>query len=263
MSNLEYRADQFIDELVIKHGPEDLLARFFLKAADAAAQRGVYLEFGTFADLLQVNVANKDSWLPLTSTFREDLGGASDECGIVILGRNLAGEVVATQAVRRFDWHNTNFKVEAESLRIFYADPERDSARNESCIVTAPSAPEISGCVALGGGIWYRPDYRALQLSQIITRIGRAYALAQWNYSWMIATITQNNLKTKFDRRAGYRDVEPASIVMRNSTTLPDGDLHLALARMTCMQLIDDVFGFLMDFDTQVDARVANRRAQQ
>ncbi len=262
MHSIVDRADRFLDGIRIQYGPSDLLSRFFFKAVRAAADRNVFLEFGSFADLLAVNRKNSDSWMPLTSTFREKEGGVTDDSGFVLLGRNLNGDVVATQAARVFDWADTDFKTEAESLRFFYANPDAQKAPEECCLVKAEHARAIRGCVALGGGIWYRPDYRGRQLSQIITRIGRAYALTLWNYDSMIATITQNNLKTKFDRRAGYRDIEPSSIIMRHSTTYPEGDLHLALARMTPMQLVDDIFGFMVDFDSEVDARVANRSAQ-
>ncbi|MGI9476773.1 MAG: hypothetical protein ACR2PI_08705 [Hyphomicrobiaceae bacterium] len=256
------RIDAFIERLNFTYGPEELLARFFFKAVNAAAERGVFLEFGTFSDLLEANKANSDSWMPLTTTFQEELGGVTDETGVVFLGRNASGEIVATQAARMFDWSCTNFKNEAESLRFFYASPERDKAPNESCLVTAPEAAQIGGRVALGGGIWYRPDFRRLQLGEIIPRMARAYAFTLWNYDSLIATITQANVAKSFDKRVGFRDVIPNSMVMRNSHTVPDGDLHLALARMTPMQLIDDMFGFLVDFDTGVEVGVDQRRAQ-
>ena len=256
------RIDAFIEQLNFTYGPEDLLARFFFKAVNAAADRGVYLEIGTFSDLLEANKANSDSWMPLTTTFQEELGGVTDDTGLVFLGRNAAGEIVATQAARIFKWNRTTFKEEAESLRFFYSKPDRDKGPNESCVVTAPEAAQIRGRVALGGAIWYRPDFRRLQLGEIIPRMARAYAFTLWNYDCHIATITQANVAKAFDKRAGYRDVIPNSMVMRHSHTVPDGDLHLALARMTPMQLIDDMVGFLVDFDVGGDLGVGQRRAQ-
>ena len=250
----------FPDCLQIRYGPQDLLRDFFAKADYAARQRGVYLSVGTVRELAEVNAANRDSWMPLTTTFR-DVGGIDDETCLVFLGRDDSGRVIATQAARIFDWSKSNFKAEAESLRFFYANPERDRRENESCIVSAEGADQITGRVALGGGIWYHPEFRGRQLGGIITRMGRAYAYALWNYDMMIATITQNNLSTKFDRRTGYRDVIPSSMVMRHSETKPDGDLVLALAKMTPAQLIDDVYGFMVNFDAQVDTAVGIRRA--
>jgi hypothetical protein len=254
-------ADAFLDQLTLTHGPKEFLATFFFKAVHAAERRGVYLEFGTFTDLLQVNESNPESWMPLTTTFRENPGGVTNDTGFVLLGRNAIGEIVATQAARIFDWRKTNFKAEAESLRFFYADPERDKQKGEACIITAPHAKAIRGRVALGGGIWYRPDFRRRKLGEIIPRMGRAYAYTLWNCDLLIATITQQNIAKAFDKRAGYRVVTPDSMIMRHSATVPTGDLHLALAQMTPMQLIDDLFKFLVDFDAEVDSGVSQRRA--
>jgi hypothetical protein len=82
-----------------------------------------------------------------------------------------------------------------------------------------------------------------------------------WNYDSLIATITQQNVQKAFDKRLGFLDITPNSVVMRRSATVPDGDLDLALARMTPMQLVDDLFGFLAGFDAEIDARIDERRA--
>ena len=256
------QSDDFLDQLVIRHGPEDLLARFFFKAVHEVAARGVSLEFGTFAQLLETNQKNSDSWFPITTSFREYPGGAREDSGFVILGRDQSGEIVATQAERLYDWTGSTFKIEAESLRLFYADPDVQKAATESCSVTARAADKITGRVAYSGGVWYRPDYRRLQLTEILPRIGRAYAFALWNFDYLAALITPQNIRKAFDRRAGYREIEPESVIMRNSPSLPDGDLHMALGYQTPHHLIDDTFGFLMDFGSQIDVAVGQRRAQ-
>ena len=255
-------ADQFIAQLDIRHGPEELLAHFFFKAVNAAAERGVFLEFGTFADLLDINRRNSDSWFPITTSFRPEPGGACDDNGFVILGRDATGEVVATQAERLYDWRGTNLKREAEELRLFYSDPIRQKRASERCIVVAPEAAEVSGLVAYSGGVWYRPDYRRKQLTEIIPRLGRAYAYGLWGFDSLAALITPQNIKKTFDRRTGYRKVSNEAVILRNSPSLPDGDLHMTLARQTPSDLIDDTFAFLMDFGAQVDRPIRDRRAQ-
>ena len=169
-------ADVFLEQLKLTYDPTEFLAAFFFKAVDAASRRGVFLEFGTFADLLRTNESHPESWMPLTITFREHPGGVTQETGFVILGRNMEGEVVATQAVRIFAWHK-----EATSLRFFYEDPQRESRDGEACMVTTPDAETIRGRVAVGGGIWYRPDFRRLRRGEIIPRLGRAYPLTLWD----------------------------------------------------------------------------------
>lgn len=110
---------------------------------------------------MAVNAGNLDSWFPITTTFRPGIGGASDANGFVILGRNGAGDIITTQCARLFDWRDSNFKHEAESMRFFYADPARDRGPDECCIVNAPEAAEISGRIAYLGGCGSTPTIAA------------------------------------------------------------------------------------------------------
>ena len=48
----------WLSEVTVEHGPADVLARFFLKADEAARERGVTLSFGTFDELVATNAAN-------------------------------------------------------------------------------------------------------------------------------------------------------------------------------------------------------------
>src|SRR5262245_32247766 len=167
--------------LKIKYGPVGLFGRFFLWADTAARDRGVTLFFASLQDLIEANKANSDTWRPLVPVFDEALGGATPETAFVLIGRNKDGEVVATQAARIYDWSKTSLKDEANSLRMFYADPDAAVARGDRCEITAPIAEKISGRVAFSGGIWYRRDFRGKDLGTILPRISRAYAFTRWH----------------------------------------------------------------------------------
>lgn len=82
--NLQKRK-RFLDQLDIKHGPRDLLMRYFLKTVNEVEARGVRLEFGTFAELSEINRRNRNSWRPLLSSFQPKVGGVRDDNGFVIL----------------------------------------------------------------------------------------------------------------------------------------------------------------------------------
>lgn len=262
LSHQPSSSSAFLDDLDIRHGPRELLGRFFINAVGAIAQRDVTLSFATFAELVAFNKRNQTYWFPLTTAFAPELGGFAEEDGFVIMGWNSDGDVVATQAMRRLDWQSTNFRAEAESQRLFYADPEQDRRTGEECIVTAPTAEDLYGRVALGGAIWYRPDYRGRNLPSILPRLARAYAYALWNIDYIMALIAEENVARGFARRLGYRDIQ-SSVILRKSPCHPEGDFELALARMSQMELIDDVFGFLVEqAAAQVDAAVEQRRAQ-
>ena len=252
----------FLDNVQIEYGPTNLLGRFFLSASNAAAAQGVRLFFTSLEELVAVNDANMRSWRPLGSAFVPEVGGINDENGFCIVGCDENDEVVATQAVRLFDWSGTSFKSEAESLRLFYADPEKSMAEGETCTVTAPSATQVTGRVGYGGAIWYKPEYRAGRLSTILPRIGRTYAYTKWNTDFIIAIMTERTVKSGFVERIGYTQMEwDLTRINPPSFKAETDNLRLGLAIMNQVQLIDDVFGFLLSTDAQVDGIVEERRA--
>jgi hypothetical protein len=260
-SGHKYFSPLLLDHVVIRHQPEELLARLLFAACGAMQAHGVTMTIGTFAELMDVNAANRESWMPITTTFRPHEGGASEHNGIVVMGRDHTGRVVTTQAVRLFDWRNSHLKTEAEALRLFYADPAPAPEAGEECFVKDPSASEISGMCAYIGGLWCHPDYRGRGRVRLITGIGRATALATWGFDHLVGLITPTNLQRNFHGRTGHTTVAPKSVIMRNSPSLPGGDLEMTIVHMTALQLVDDLFKLLLDLQTQVDAGLEARRA--
>jgi hypothetical protein len=173
--------------LTIDHGPFELLGKFFLKAEMSARARGLELYFGSFEELAAVNTENRRQWAPLLPMFRAGADGLSEDTAFCILGRNSAGDVVATQAARFFDISKSNLLREAESLRLFYGSTLGPT--DAVCSIRAPIAKKITGYVAYSGSGWYRRDYRGIQLSAILPRISRAYALARWNTETTVSFI--------------------------------------------------------------------------
>ena len=249
-----------LEQIEITRDPRDMLARFFLKAVAAAAARDITFEFGTFDELLAVNEANRDSWRPLTTSFHPDMGCMNDDNGLVILGRNSKGEVVATQSTIYYDWRKTTLKEEAESLRLFYGEPAKHKRANEACIVNTPEAADITGDIVLSGAIWYRPDYRGIGLANIVPRFTRAISYLQWDIDEFVALVTHENTKKQFSQRTGLGETA-GSIIVRDHSILPGQDFETRLARITPLQLIDDLFGFMLDFSSEIDTGVNKRRA--
>ena len=247
------RVGNFLRTLRIDHGPVKLLGRFFLKAEMAARVRGLDLYFGSFEELAAVNIENRQHWAPLLPQFRAGADGLSEDTAFCILGRNAAGDVVATQAARFFDISRSTLQREAESLRLFYGSGEKPSAA--TCRIRSPIAKKIRGYVAYSGSGWYRPDYRGIQLSAILPRISRAYALARWNTKTTVSFINVGLVEKGIAARYGY--------------TRLDGEVHLqnvfapefkgVVAWMPRDELIRDVQHFLETFDAQVDVAAEGR----
>jgi hypothetical protein len=229
---------RLLSNLKMTHGPASLLGRFFLRADTAARERGVTLYFAALEDLIEANRANSDSWRPLVPIFDPALGGATAETAFVILGRNEAGDVVATQAARFYDWTATTLLEEACSLRMFFADPEAAAARGDRCEVTTPVAATISGRVVFSGAGWYRRDYRGKGLATILPRISRAYAFTRWNTEYTISVMGDGVIAGGMADRTGYTRIELSCVDLLAS---PLGAIRCGLVWMPSDEMIADL----------------------
>jgi hypothetical protein len=249
-----------LSEITVGHGPVDLIGRLFLKADTAARRRGVTLSFAPMQDLMDVNRANPETWRPLLPLFDPACGGITDDNAFCILGRNGKGEIVATQAARLYHWPDTSFQEEASSLRLFYAEPERLKGKDEQVEVTAPAARQLTGAVIFAGGIWYRPDYRGIGLPYILPWLSRTYAYTRWQHDFSLSIMAEEVYKRGMAQRSGYSKAD-WEVWLRHTPVDPEGDIRCALVYMDSGELLDGAADFLARFDTQIDARVGERRA--
>lgn len=171
-----------LDAVEVRYGPLATLGRFFLAADKAARARGVRLMVGNFDNLADLNAQEAANWPPLIPLFDPAFGPLSADNAFCLFARSATtGDVVATHAVRRFDWSTTNFKVEAESLRLFYSDPSSMKLATEACEVTAEAACDAVGNIVYSGAAWCRPDWRGNALSAILPRTAKAWAVRHHN----------------------------------------------------------------------------------
>jgi len=198
-----------LDEIVLDYGPLDVLSRCLMAGDAIALRHGIQLSFATLETLGDVNYDHRDSWPPLTPTYDPGVWRGDEQNAFAIVGRNAEGEIVATQAARIFHWSpRTNFGKEAEALRIFYRDPGADANRSERCDVSAQGAFGLTGRVALSGGIWIRPDYRGRRLTELMGRMGRAYALGKYDIAYNASVMTEAVCSRGLWRLAGYTRIE-------------------------------------------------------
>ena len=155
-------------------GPPALIGRFILHADRAARERGVYLSLEhDFDALIAFNKTQANSWFPMIPTFDPEFGDLTPENAFWISGRDRDGEIVVCQCARFFDWRDTNFKQEFESLRLIYQDPDIERLPEECAFSEALSGHHVSGLVCFSGGAWYHPDYRGRGLRILGTGVGR------------------------------------------------------------------------------------------
>lgn len=251
-------AASFLDHIEIQHGPVALLGRFFLAAEAAARARGISLTFASLDELVRTNEANSDSWRPLLALFDDRCFEATPDNAFCVVGRDATGRIVATHAARLYDFSGTTFHDEAESLRLFYSDPQRMRRPGEALEITAPSARKITGLTIFSGAAWYHPDFRGRSLSKILPRVGKAYALSRWPASTIVSFMAEEIHARGFASRFGYDRVDWA-VGMKNTRV---GTLRAALVSVGRDRALEYIADFLSDRRPQVDAGIFDGGAQ-
>jgi hypothetical protein len=249
---------QLISNIRVDYGPQETLGRFFLMADYALQERGVTLSFGTFDELAETNLANRDTWLPLLPTFHPKNGLLDYDRAYVLTGRDAAGQIVTMQAARIFDWHDTNFAAEAESLRLYFADPGAMARSGESCQVTSPSGRTLGGTVAFSGGAWWHPSVRGGMIGAILSRVSRAYAYTRWQTGLTIAMMSKGLIQRGFWEQNGYRHAE-LGCAFQN---LAPGNYEGGVVWITGKEIIEDLEQFTAQLDRQLADAVRFRGAQ-
>jgi hypothetical protein len=208
-------------------------------------------------ELLALNSANRDSWLPLFPLFDPTCNRLTEHNAFCFVGYNQRGDPVAAQAGRLYDWADTNLHDEATSLRMFYDEPAASKNSEERCHVTALAAKGVEGRVVFSGAAWYRADYRGKQLVGILPRLSRAYAYTRWKSDCTITMMTEPVVKGGVFPKNGYRNIE-WDLRMQNSRL---GDLRLSLQWSKTDEMLDDLAWFVEAFDAKTGSSADARRA--
>jgi hypothetical protein len=221
------------DALTVKHGPAPLLSRFVLEGDKAARRMGLRLrhDFGELLYLNQREVAH-GNWFKLVNMYNPAYCELSPENSYWISGENEQGDIVLTQAGRIYYWPETSLAEEARSM--FYAGHDE----GQLCKVTAPAARRIGGVVFCAGSHWIRPDFRGRQLSHLLARLGRAYAMARWPVEWAIALVAP-----VLGVSAGYGYKHASHSIFYPAS--PWGDLEVVLAYLSQDEVYEDIAEYL------------------
>ncbi len=247
-----------LSSIRIQHGPADLLGRFFLMADFALRHLGVTLSFGTFDDVMDTNRENRDSWPSIVPTFDPKNGLCAPDRTYVLIGRNASGKIVTVQSTIVFDWTATNFKIEAESMRLFYAQPEMRQRTEETCHISAPSALLLTGTVAFLGAGWWHPSMRGRLLGSILARVSRAYAYTRWKTDLSMAFNSEKLIARGFPTRNGYQHIE-LGVSLRNFEL---GDYNGGIVWITADELFSELASFMVSLEARLNDLDRLGRAQ-
>ncbi len=197
------------DQVDVTFGPPAIISRFILQGDREVRDRGVYLSIEhDFEALIDFNKSQLEKWFPLIPIFDPAYSDLGPDNAFWIAGRNRDGELVTAQCARLYDWRDSDFKSEFESLRFAYRDPDLQRWPEECTFCNAPSGRLISGMVCYSGGAWYHPDYRGIGLASIIPRLSRAIAHSRWNTDFTISVVEPVLVEKGVVARYGYTRIE-------------------------------------------------------
>jgi hypothetical protein len=228
------------EALTIKHGPARLLSTFVLEGDKAARGMGIRLRLRyDFGELLYFNKqeVGHRTWFPLVKMFNSEYCNLVPENSYWISGEDEHGEIVLTQAGRIHYWPDTSLEQEAR-LMLYGGYDE-----GQRCSVTAPAAKLITGVVFCAGAHWIRPDFRGNQLSHLLARLGRAYAVSRWPVDWGIAIVAPVLVEKGVAAGYGYQHAS-RSILFPGA---PSGATENVLTYLSANEAYEDLEKFLIE----------------
>jgi hypothetical protein len=252
----------FLADVVIEHGPRDILGRLFLQADTLLREKGVRISFAAVDELVAVNRANPESWRPILPLYDPEISAIGPENSHALLGWNAAGEVVCAHGCRLYDLGDTTLQSEIESLRLFYRDPERTRGPGEAMVCTAPAAAATSGRLVFTGAVWYRPDYRKLGIMPIFSTMNRAVLATRWGPEFVFSFMAADLVKAGVAQASRMPHAED-EIQMIRTPVYREGVLPAALVWCTAAEYNQLFAEFVAQVsgirNTQVDRRIENR----
>jgi len=251
----------FLADVVIEHGPRDVLGRLFPLADTRLREKGIFLSLAHCDELVAVNRANSDSWSPILPQFNPEVSDVGQRNCIALVGRNSAGRIVLAHASRHYPIGDTLLKDEIESLRLFYRDPERSAWPGERLVCTAPIAGRSTGNFVFTGALWLHPEYRGNGLTYSMMNIWRGLALTRWMpgmiFSFMVPELVAAGLAA-----GAHMDVD-WEVTMINTPVKRGGTIHAGLNWTTPQRQLDGIAAWVADNsarrDPQIDSVINNR----
>lgn len=182
----------------------------FLTIAAACHGLTVSLEF-CFNDFKRLN--RKLDKKPLTPNFDPDTWPLQPGDGFWMRGINEQGDVVMTQAARRYDCHDQSVADLHQSLRAFYASPATQAEPGEVCRSPAPAAQAIRGDVCYHGELWLAPAYRGRGLSDCLPKLLMAIVLLKWAPDYLFGMAQPGICCKGVAARYGYLNMQPGGMI--------------------------------------------------
>ncbi len=185
-------------------------AHFVARITAIAAARGLELRVGADFAAYRRMVAKERPQQPVGQPFDARKQALGDDNAFWIAGRDRAGRLVHTQAMRRIDLPGTLADFLRRKFRDFPpAGVGLDLARSR--YVAGPGARAIAGRVCYHGEAWLCPEagFRGTGMAGVLARFALAGAVLRWAPDYVFGFMSEGLAFRGLVEREGYMHTDP------------------------------------------------------
>jgi len=189
-------------------------AQFVTEITDMALAKGITLHIGTdFTQYARI-IAQYRKGQPLGAPFDPTKQNVHQNNGFWITGWNDAGQLVHTQAMRRFALKNTLSEYLEERFRDFPpagVDPDLKTSR----YVPGPGARRIRGITCYHGEAWLmggENGYRGTGIAGALARFALASCMLRWSPDHVFGFMPETHAFRGLVEREGYMHTDPGAV---------------------------------------------------
>jgi hypothetical protein len=249
------RPKSFLDGLRLDHGPIADIGRFLLAAEAMVRSHGITLSFARTSELRELQENNAKSWPLLAPWMNAKFAALDDDNSYCLLGRNAAGQLVASQGGRIYRLGDRSLKTIVDDHSLIYGRPTLPQGNDPYVTLTAPIAAHLTGTIVYSGALWVAPEHRGNRLAALLPRISRAYALGKFGTETTFCVVSDQIAESPLFAMYGYTLREPGF-------SLWEGDKKFYTASLLWMpesQLVADMNATRERLVAQVDGAVGSR----
>ncbi|WP_371169180.1 hypothetical protein [Aliiroseovarius sp. 2305UL8-7] len=189
-------------------------AQFVTAILDMANDYGMMIEMGSDFDLYEKYINEHRTHQPIGMPFDPKLHVMNEDNGFWIVGWNETGELVHTQAMRRFDLDGVPLSDYLDSKFVDFPPTGLDLDFDRCRYSPGPGAKRISGKTCYHGELWVKGDdrYRGTGLPGMLARFALATCVLRWSPDYVFGFMPEKYAFKGLAEREGYMHTDPGAL---------------------------------------------------
>ncbi len=189
--------------------------RFVATSAEIFQRYGITLEVGYDFDAYRILLKEARPDHELGAPYDPQVHDMNANTALWIVGRNTAGEIVHTQALRMLDINGMSVGEYFTNRFREFPPSVPDLDLNRSRFRAGPGAKRMRGTVAYHGEFWIAPGAESLRgqgMSCVLGRYGFFEAIQHWDPDHIIAFMTKGIAFKGLAERTGWMHTQPGAL---------------------------------------------------